>query len=122
MSRASLAIAALLAVIACRDAPPPPASGPAPQGFVEVPGGRVFYKTMGGGGKTPLLLLHGGPGGRSCGVFVLADRATDRRVIRYDQLGSGQSAGPVDLTLLRTQPDVQALAASPRPGSLREVH
>jgi proline iminopeptidase len=122
MSRASLAIAALLAVIACRDAPPPPASGPTPQGFVEVPGGRVFYKTMGGGDKTPLVLLHGGPGGRSCGFSVLADLATDRRVSRYEQLGSGQSDRPAYLTLWRTERFVEELDAVRNALGLREVH
>jgi proline iminopeptidase len=82
----------------------------------------VFYKTMGGGGKTPLLLLHGGPGGRSCGFSVLADLATDRRVIRYDQLGSGQSDRPADLTLWRTERFVEELDAVRNALGLREVH
>jgi len=82
----------------------------------------VFYKTMGGGGKTPLLLLHGGPSGRSCGFSVLADLATDRRVIRYDQLGSGQSDRPADLTLWRTERFVEELDAVRNALGLREVH
>jgi proline iminopeptidase len=122
MYRASLAIAALLSVIACRDIPPQTAPPTAREGFVEVPGGRVFYKTMGGGDKTPLLLLHGGPGGRSCGFAVLADLATDRRVIRYDQLGSGQSDRPTDLSLWRTERFVDELDAVRKALGLREVH
>ena len=55
--RAALAIGLLLGAIACRE----PRPAVAPEGFVEVPGGRVFYKTMGGGDKTPLLLLDGLP-------------------------------------------------------------
>ena len=93
--RTALTIAILFATIACRE----PRPDVAPEGFVEVPGGRVFYTTMGNGDKTPLLLLHGGPGGRSCGFSVLRDLAADRRVIRYDQLGSGQSDRPADLNL-----------------------
>src|SRR5688572_22716088 len=93
--RPAFAIGILFAAIACRVSPP---AAP-PEGFVEVPGGRVFYTTMGSGDKTPLLLLHGGPGGRSCGFAVLNDLATDRRVIRYDQLGSGRSDRPTDLSL-----------------------
>src|SRR5688572_23172058 len=59
----------------------------APEGFVNVPGGRVAYRIMGGGSKTPLIMLHGGPGGRSCVFSGLTELATDRRVILYDQLG-----------------------------------
>jgi len=116
--RAALAIGILLSVIACREAPP----HPSPEGFIEVPGGRVFYTTMGAGDRTPLLLLHGGPGGRSCGFAVLADLATDRRVIRYDQLGSGQSDRPTDLNLWRTERFVDELDAVRNALGLREVH
>jgi hypothetical protein len=31
------------------------------EGFIEVPGGRVWYRSVGEGG-IPLLGLHGGPG------------------------------------------------------------
>ena len=77
---------------------------------------------MGGGAKTPLLLLHGGPGGRSCGFAVLADLATDRRVIRYDQLGSGQSDRPTDLNLWQTARFVDELHALRNALALSEVH
>ena len=33
----------------------------ADEGTIEVPGGRVWYRSVGEGG-TPLLCLHGGPG------------------------------------------------------------
>jgi proline iminopeptidase len=38
------------------------------QGFVAVPGGKVWYRVMGSGPATPLVMLHGGPGGQSCGA------------------------------------------------------
>jgi proline iminopeptidase len=82
----------------------------------------VFYTTMGGGDRTPLLLLHGGPGGRSCAFAVLHDLATDRRVIRYDQLGSGKSDRPDDLSLWRTERFVDELDAVRKALDLREVH
>jgi proline iminopeptidase len=116
--RSALAIGALLSAVACGASRPTVA----PEGFVEVPGGRVFYKTMGGGEKTALLLLHGGPGGRSCGFSVLAELATDRRVIRYDQLGSGQSDRPTDLNLWQTARFVDELHALRNALDLREVH
>lgn len=107
----------LLAGAACRGPAPV-----APEGFVNVPGGRVFYKTMGGGDRTPLLLLHGGPGGRSCGFSVLSELGRDRRVIRYDQLGSGQSDRPDDLSLWTTQRFVQELHVVRAALGLGEVH
>ncbi len=32
------------------------------EGYINVTGGKVWYKVVGSGDKTPLLLLHGGPG------------------------------------------------------------
>jgi hypothetical protein len=36
------------------------------EGFIQVEGGPVWYRIFGNGNATPLLLVHGGPGGRSC--------------------------------------------------------
>lgn len=116
--RAVLAIGILVTALGCRESRAPVA----PEGFVQVPGGRVFYTTMGSGERTPLLLLHGGPGGRSCGFSVLRELANDRRVIRYDQLGSGQSDRPTDLNLWRTARFVDELDALRNALGLREVH
>ena len=68
-------------------------------GFLTVPGGRVWYRRMGGGPGLPILAVHGGPGGTSCGFAALAPLATDRPVYYYDQLGSGRSDHPADTTL-----------------------
>ncbi len=40
------------------------------EGFVYVQGGRIWYKIIGDGDGIPLLVVHGGPGGRSCGSEV----------------------------------------------------
>lgn len=93
-----------------------------PEGFVTVPGGKVWYRIMGNGDRTPLLLLHGGPGGRSCAFSVLSGLATDRQVIMYDQLGSGRSDQPNDLTLWRTDRFVEELDAVRNALGLHEVH
>jgi proline iminopeptidase len=114
--RSCVALLILFAAIGCGQ------PQPAPEGFIQVPGGRVFYKTMGGGDRTPLLLLHGGPGGRSCGFSVLSELGNDRRVIRYDQLGSGQSDRPDDLGLWTTARFVDELDAVRNALGLREVH
>ena len=45
-------------------------------------------------GKTPLLVIHGGPGFSHHYLLPLTDLAADRPVIFYDQLDSGNSARP----------------------------
>ena len=35
------------------------------EGRLDVPGGRVWYRRLGAGDATPLLMLHGGPGAGS---------------------------------------------------------
>ena len=64
-------------------------------GMVPVPGGNVFYEISNPDADgTPLLLIHGGPGGTSCGFGLLDDEILDRPVIRYDQLETGLSDRP----------------------------
>ncbi len=82
----------------------------------------MWYRIMGSGPRPPLLLLHGGPGGRSCGFSVLGDLAADRPVILYDQLGSGRSDRPTDMSLWRTDRFVEELTAVRRALGLRRVH
>jgi proline-specific peptidase len=68
------------------------------EGYIEVDGGRVWYRSVGEGG-TPLLCLHGGPGFTHHylepleALEALADR---RQVIFYDQLGCGRADRPQD--------------------------
>ncbi|HEY0739954.1 MAG TPA: proline iminopeptidase-family hydrolase [Chryseosolibacter sp.] len=70
------------------------------QGFVEVPGGKIWYEVIGAEKKkTPLLLLHGGPGFTSDYLRPLAALANERPVIFYDQLGAGRSDRPQDTSL-----------------------
>ena len=117
-----LVFTAALGCAPAAPAPVAPAAAVEPEGFVQVPGGRVWYRIMGTGDRTPLLLLHGGPGGRSCAFSVLSDLASDRRVIYYDQLGSGRSDRPNDLALWRTERFVDELDAVRNALDLRELH
>jgi proline iminopeptidase len=72
---------------------------PREEGYVEVPGGSVWYESRGSGPRT-LLLLHGGPGGNSEDLRPLMElAAADFRVVRYDQLGSWRSEKPDDPAL-----------------------
>ena len=93
------------------------------EGYVAVEGGNIWYKIVGDGGGTPLLVLHGGPGGRSCGMIPgLSLLATDRPVIFYDQLGSGNSDRPNDTTLWNTARFVDEIDALREALNLEEVH
>ena len=80
------------------------------EGFVQVEGGPVWYRIFGSGPGTPILIVHGGPGSKSCYYENLAQiLGKDRRVIVYDQLGTGRSGRPLDRTLWRTERFVKEL-------------
>ncbi len=64
------------------------------EGYVDVEGGRVWYRIVGSGNATPLVLLHGGPGAPSHYLNPLEQISEDRPVIFYDQLGAGRSDRP----------------------------
>jgi proline-specific peptidase len=81
----------------------------ADEGTIEVPGGRVWYRSVGEGG-TPLLCLHGGPGFTHYYLEPLEALAGRRRVIFYDQLGCGRSDRPGDASLWTVERFVEELA------------
>jgi len=68
------------------------------EGFIDVPGGRIWYRSVGEGG-TPLLCLHGGPGFTHYYLEAMEALADRRQVIFYDQLGCGKSDRPEDTAL-----------------------
>ena len=43
----------------------------ATEGFISVPGGRIWWARMGKGPGTPLIVIHGGPGSTSYGLKAL---------------------------------------------------
>jgi proline-specific peptidase len=70
------------------------------EGYVEVEGGRVWYRRLGDGDALPVLLLHGGPGAAHDYLLPLAERLSEHRpAIVYDQLGCGRSDRPEDTSL-----------------------
>jgi proline iminopeptidase len=100
MMLGALAVSAALPALA--KGQPRPAKALAEQsGFLPVPGGKVWWRRVGGGGKTPLLLLHGGPGAGHDYLNPMAALGEDRAVIFYDQLGCGRSDAPEDESLYR---------------------
>ena len=93
------------------------------EGYIQVPGGRVWYHIAGANAtKTPLLVLHGGPGGSSLYLRTLEALADERPVIFYDQLGGGRSDRPADSTLWTLDRFVAELAQVRAALGLREVH
>jgi proline-specific peptidase len=72
----------------------------ADEGYVDVEGGRVWYRRLGSGDALPVLLLHGGPGAAHDYMLPLAERLSEHRpAIVYDQLGCGRSDKPDDASL-----------------------
>ncbi|MCW5971261.1 MAG: proline iminopeptidase-family hydrolase [Blastocatellales bacterium] len=92
------------------------------EGFIEVEGGRVWYRIVGSGDATPLLLLHGGPGAPSYYLNPLEKVSEDRPVIFYDQLGAGRSDRPTDSALWSVDRFVRELAQVRDALDLDEVH
>jgi len=114
---AGLCVLAVLALSACQSAGLQPG-----EGFVEVTGGKVWYKIVGSGTHTPLLVLHGGPGVGSVYLKPLEALAEDRPVIFYDQLGGGNSPGPSDTTLWKIERFVEEIAQVRKALGLTEIH
>jgi proline-specific peptidase len=80
------------------------------EGYIDVPGGRVWYKITGDGDETPLLCLHGGPGSAHYCLEPLEALGRRRRVIFYDQLGCGNSDRPDNPALWTLDRFVEELA------------
>jgi proline iminopeptidase len=104
--------AIVAAVLGCSNRPPsrqtaePPSDSTAltaPSAMREdrlaVPGGNLWYRVVGSGVGTPVILLHGGPGYSSFYMKALEALGADRPLVRYDQLGSGRSDRISDTTM-----------------------
>lgn len=96
---------------------------PHDEGYIEVPGGRVWYERMGRTDAPPLLLLHGGPGASSQYLRPLMEQAAhDFQVVRYDQLGSWNSDKPDDLTLWQVPRFVEEVEQVRQALGMGQVH
>ena len=107
----------LISLLACTDRGLSPG-----EDYIDVEGGRVWYRIVGSGNATPLLLLHGGPGAPSYYLSTLGRVSVDRPVVFYDQLGAGRSDRPTDPALWRTDRFVRELAQVRNALGLDEVH
>ena len=84
----------ILGFTSCKDNPELKAG----EGYINVPGGKVWYKIVGEGDKIPVLMLHGGPGATSYYLRPLEALSSERPVIFFDQLGCGRSTHKMDTT------------------------
>ena len=92
------------------------------EGYVDVTGGKVWYRIYGEGDQTPLVVLHGGPGYPSNYLLPLAGLALDRPVIFYDQLGCGRSDRPDDPSLWTVERFVEELGQVRAELGLEQIH
>jgi proline iminopeptidase len=82
----------------------------------------VWYRVVGKGPGTPLVVLHGGPGAPSFYLESLARLGAERPVVFYDQLGAGRSDQPPDTNLWRIERFMAELDSLRGQLGLREIH
>jgi len=87
---------------------------------------ETWYQVVGDGeapGRLPLLVLHGGPGSAHDALEGLAALAVHgRRVVFYDQLGSGASDRPDDPSLWTVQTFIEQLQSVREGLELERLH
>jgi proline iminopeptidase len=92
------------------------------EGFIDVKGGKVWYRINGTGSKPAILLLHGGPGSSSYGLENLKELSNDRPVIFIDQLGCGRSSRITDTSLMTIENYVEQLEQIRKALDLKDFH
>lgn len=93
------------------------------EGFVQVEGGKIWYKIVGEGKGTPLLLIHGGPGSTSCkGMPSYSKLSNERPIIFYDQLGTGNSERVWDTSLWKPSRFANEIDSLRKALDLKELH
>lgn len=96
------------------------------EGYMPFHEYKTYYRIVGdlNTNKTPLLLLHGGPGSTH-NYFEIFDQLTEqtgRPVIMYDQLGCGKSSIPDDSSLFQADTWVEELKSLREYLGLKEFH
>jgi len=92
------------------------------EGYINVPGGKIWYGIVGENKKIPLIVIHGGPGYPHDYLEPLEDLADEREVIFYDQLGCGKSDRSNDLSLWTVERFVLELKTIVETLGLKEYH
>jgi len=93
------------------------------EGFVKVPGGRLWYELRGEDTEgIPLLTIHGGPGVPHNYLQTLEMLENERPVVFYDQLGCGKSDRPSDKSLWRIERFVEEIELLRSELGYSEIH
>jgi proline iminopeptidase len=93
-------------------------------GFVEAPGGRIWYRSNGDrhSDRPVLVGVHGGPGVPHDYLLPLTALSGERRVILYDQLDVGKSDKPGDPKNWTVERFVAEIEALRKALGLKEIH
>lgn len=67
----------------------------------DIEGDSIWYHVIGNGKSTPILMLHGGPGGTSYSLYALSALADQYTLVLFDQPGTGRSGDLQDTSLMR---------------------
>jgi proline-specific peptidase len=92
------------------------------EGRIPFGGHETWFRSVGDGPHPPLVCLHGGPGSTHVGLTPLEQLGDERRVVLYDQLGSGNSSKPSDPSLWAVELFLAELANVREALGLEEVH
>lgn len=92
------------------------------EGFIDVNGGKVWYRIDGKVDKTPILILHGGPGSSSIGQEPLKQLSDQWPVVFYDQLGSGRSDRFKDTSLMTVERYVEEVEQVRKELNLEKIY
>jgi proline-specific peptidase len=92
------------------------------EGRIPFRGHETWYRSVGDGKGVPLLCLHGGPGSTHVGLTPLEHLGDERRVVLYDQLGSGNSSKPSDPSLWTVELFLAELGNVREALGLEQVH
>lgn len=133
--RVVIALLAGACILSCGEAAPDgearAGSGPEGRSFANVltdsarldlEAGSMWYRVVGSGSGTPVILLHGGPGFSSHYLKAMEALGDDRPVVRYDQLGSGKSDVTTDSSLWTVEHFVAQLDSLRSHLGLERVH
>lgn len=102
----TLRIAWIAALILLSVAPVMAHQDPEVSGYIQVEGGRIWYRLNGARhiGKAPAIIVaHGGPGGTHRGNMPYVALSDAYPVILYDQLGTGNSDRPTGQSTWRIE-------------------
>lgn len=92
------------------------------EGRIPFRGHETWFRAVGDGTGVPLLCLHGGPGSTHLGLTLLEQLGDERRVVLYDQLGSGNSSKPSDPSLWTVELFLAELGNVREALGLEQVH